>query len=100
MPQKYVYLYFSPGVTLTSFLQDLVESGRALESYRELDPTFASTREHQLLVDLLEAVEKNDQESFSEKLYMFDRMSTLDQWKTTMLLRVKSNIEEAEEDFS
>lgn len=78
----------------------MVESGRALESYRELDPTFASTREHQLLADLLEAVEKNDQESFSEKLYMFDRMSTLDQWKTTMLLRVKSNIEEAEEDFS
>jgi alpha-soluble NSF attachment protein len=78
----------------------LVESGRALESYRELDPTFASTREHQLLADLLEAVEKNDQESFSEKLYMFDRMSTLDQWKTTMLLRVKNNIEEAEEDFS
>jgi len=78
----------------------LVESGRALESYRELDPTFASTREHQLLTDLLEAVEKNDQESFSEKLYMFDKMSTLDQWKTTMLLRVKSNIEEAEEDFS
>ena len=78
----------------------MVESGRALESYRELDPTFASTREHQLLTDLLEAVEKNDQESFSEKLYMFDKMSTLDQWKTTMLLRVKSNIEEAEEDFS
>ncbi|KAJ5826212.1 Tetratricopeptide-like helical [Penicillium riverlandense] len=80
--------------------KDLVESGRALESYRELDPTFASTREHQLLADLLEAVEKNDQESFSEKLYLFDRMSTLDQWKTTMLLRVKDNIEEAEEDFS
>lgn len=73
---------------------------RAMESYRDLDPSFASTREHQLLLDLSEAVENGDQEAFADKLYMFDQMSKLDKWKTTILLRVKEAIEEKGEDFS
>jgi len=79
---------------------DMVATSRALESYRELDPTFASTREHQLLVDLAEAVEQGDQEVFADKLFQFDQMSKLDKWKTTILLRVKNGIEEKGEDFS
>lgn len=78
----------------------MVETNRALETYREIDPSFASTREHQLLVDLLQAVEGGDQEAFADKLFQFDQLSKLDKWKTTLLLRVKNNIEEAEEDFS
>ncbi|OOQ90241.1 putative vesicular-fusion protein sec17 like protein [Penicillium brasilianum] len=81
-------------------VQDLVETTRALETYREIDPAFASTREHQLLVDLLQAVESGDQEAFADKLFQYDQLSKLDKWKTTLLLRVKNNIEEAEEDFS
>ena len=56
----------------------MVGTNRALESYRELDNTFASTREHQLLVDLAEAVEQGDQEKFSEKLFLYDQLSKLD----------------------
>ncbi|KAJ5495964.1 Tetratricopeptide-like helical [Penicillium diatomitis] len=80
--------------------KDMVEATRALETYREIDPSFSSTREHQLLVDLLQAVEGGDQEAFADKLFQFDQLSKLDKWKTTLLLRVKNNIEEAEEDFS
>ncbi|RHZ43134.1 alpha-soluble NSF attachment protein SEC17 [Aspergillus thermomutatus] len=80
--------------------KDIVATNRALESYRDTDPTFASTREHQLLVDLAQAVEGGDQEAFSDKLFQYDQLSKLDKWKTTLLLRVKNNIEEAEEDFS
>jgi alpha-soluble NSF attachment protein len=79
---------------------DLVATSRALESYRELDPSFQSTREHQLIVDLAETVESGDQEAFTDKLFQFDQMSKLDKWKTTLLLRVKNNIEETGEDFS
>ncbi len=79
---------------------DMVAVQRALESYRDLDPTFASTREHQLLVDLAEAVEGGDQEVFADKLFQFDQLSKLDKWKTTLLLRVKNGIEEKGEDFS
>ncbi|KAL8657922.1 MAG: hypothetical protein Q9226_001447 [Calogaya cf. arnoldii] len=79
---------------------DTVATSRALESYRDLDPTFPSTREHQLLVDLAEAVEQGDQEVFAEKLFQYDQLSKLDKWKTTLLLRVKEGIEEKGEDFS
>lgn len=45
---------------------------RALQNYRELDNTFQSTREHQLLVDLAEKVEQGDQEGYSEKLFLYE----------------------------
>ena len=80
--------------------QDLVATNRALESYREVDPTFSSQREHQLLVDLVQAIEQGVQEAFADKLFQYDQLSKLDKWKTTLLLRVKNNIEEAVEDFS
>ena len=79
---------------------DVVATNRALESYRDQDPSFSQTREHQLLVDLAGAVEEGDQETFADKLYQFDQMSKLDKWKTTLLLRVKDGIEEKGEDFS
>lgn len=79
---------------------DMVAANRALESYRDLDPSFSQTREHQLLVDLVEAVEEGDQEKFADKLFQYDQMSKLDKWKTTILLRVKEQIEEKGEDFS
>ncbi len=78
----------------------MVAVSRALESYRDLDPTFASTREHQLLVDLSEAVEQGDQEAFTDKLFQYDQLSKLDKWKTELLLRIKNGIEEKGEDFS
>lgn len=79
---------------------DMVATNRAVEKYRDLDPSFMSTREHQLLVDLSEAVEAGDQEVFSDKLFQYDQISKLDKWKTTMLLKIKTSIEEKGEDFS
>lgn len=79
---------------------DMVAMTRALETYRDLDPGFTQTREHQLLVDLSEACEEADQEKFADKLFQFDQMSKLDKWKTTLLLRVKDHIESKEEDFA
>jgi len=78
----------------------MVATSRALSTYRDLDATFASTREHQLLVDLSEAVDQGDQEVFADKLFQYDQLSKLDKWKTTLLLRVKEGIEEKGEDFS
>ena len=62
-------------------------ANRAIGSYVELDPSFAQQREHQLLVDLTEAVEQGEQEAFADKLFQYDQLSKLDKWKTTMLLR-------------
>lgn len=79
---------------------DIVATKRALEHYRELDNSFAQTRENMLLSDLVGCVEEADQDAFSEKLFQFDQMSKLDKWKTSLLLKVKNGIEKEEEDFS
>ncbi|KAK9776510.1 putative Vesicular-fusion protein sec17 [Seiridium cardinale] len=80
--------------------QDTVATDRALEKYRDMDPTFTQTREHQLLVDLTEAVKAGNQEEFTDRLFQYDQMSKLDKWKTEILVRVKSMIVAEEEDFS
>ncbi|KAJ9131604.1 Alpha-soluble NSF attachment protein, partial [Coniochaeta hoffmannii] len=80
--------------------KDMVSTHRALDKYREMDPTFTTQREHQLLVDLTQAVEAGDQELFTEKLFQYDQMSKLDKWKTAILLRIKNGIEDADNEFS
>ena len=79
---------------------DLIAAQRALERYRDMDPAFAAQREHLLLVDLCEAVEAKSQEQFTDKLFQYDQVSKLDKWKTTLLVRVKNAIEEAEDEFA
>ena len=66
---------------------DVIGAKRALESYRELDPGFQQTREHQLLVDSIEAIEAGDSEVFSEKVFRYDQLSPLNPWYTSMLLK-------------
>ncbi|KAF2017185.1 alpha-soluble NSF attachment protein-like protein [Aaosphaeria arxii CBS 175.79] len=79
---------------------DMVGVNTALDRYRALDESFTQQREHQLLTDLAAAVQDGDQEQFSDKLFQYDQLSKLDKWKTTLLLRIKSTIEETGEDFS
>lgn len=79
---------------------DLVAANRAVEKYRDQDPSFANTREHQLLVDLSEAIDAGDQEIFADKLFQYDQISKLDKWKTTLLLKIKNSIEDKTDDFS
>jgi len=79
---------------------DLVATARALQSYRDMDNSFVQTREHALLQDLADAVEKGEQEAFADRLFQYDQLSKLDRWKTTLLLKVKNAIEEQGEDFS
>ncbi|KAI9893854.1 MAG: vesicular-fusion protein S17 [Vezdaea aestivalis] len=79
---------------------DMVAVSNGLEHYRELDSSFGSTREHGLLIDLAEAVEGGQEEQFADKLFEYDRLSKLDKWKTTILLRIKGSIEEKGDDFT
>lgn len=79
--------------------QDLVAAERALNQYIEWEPTFATTRECQLLHDVIATVKEGDEKQFSTKLYEYDQFSQLDRWKTAVLLKIKSNIEAAEDDI-
>ena len=79
---------------------DMIATQRALDKYRDMDPAFATQREHQLLIDLIGAIEEGDQDKYADKLYAYDQMSKLDKWKTAILLRIKGAIEEADNEFS
>lgn len=52
----------------------------------EFFPTFCSQK-------LLEAHEEQNSEAFTEAVKEFDSVSRLDQWLTTMLLRIKKTIQ-------
>ncbi|GJW94511.1 alpha-soluble NSF attachment protein-like protein [Tanacetum coccineum] len=68
---------------------DVVAITNALERYQELDPTFSGTREYRLLADLAAALDEEDVVKFTDAVKEFDSMTKLDEWKTTLLLRVK-----------
>jgi len=91
--------FFKAGICVLA-TKDLVSTRRNLERYLEKDPGFAGQREYQLLVDLTDAVDEGNQEAFTDKLYAFDQMSRLDKWKTELLVRIKNQIEEADNEFS
>ncbi|KAJ3343649.1 nuA3 HAT complex component nto1 [Gonapodya sp. JEL0774] len=72
---------------------DIVATKRAVENYQTMDVTFASTREFTFLKDLIDAVEAGDEQLFTDTVFEFDRMTKLDAWKTTLLLRAKKSLE-------
>ena len=67
--------------------QDIVGASRAQANFVEIDPSFSQQPEYQLLVDLTGAIQQGDQEQFADKLFQYDQLRKLDNWKTTMLLR-------------
>jgi len=71
---------------------DVVSAKRALERYQEMDVTFGSQRECKFLQDIVAAVENFDVEAFTAAVVEYDSISKLDQWKTTLLLRIKTSI--------
>ncbi|ORY79943.1 soluble NSF attachment protein [Protomyces lactucae-debilis] len=73
---------------------DSVAIKRAIEQYAAQDMTFASTREFQLLNELAGDVEAGDADEFSNHVFVFDQVSKLDKWKTTLLLRIKNQMNE------
>jgi len=73
--------------------QDAVGGSQAFQRYGSLDYTFAESREGKLAGALLESVENYDVEGFATACVEFDRITTLDPWKTSMLVKVRRTIE-------
>ncbi|XP_048831473.1 N-ethylmaleimide-sensitive factor attachment protein, beta a isoform X1 [Brienomyrus brachyistius] len=79
---------------LCHFIVDELNAKLALEKYEGMFPAFSDSRECKLLKKLLEAHEEQNSEAFTEAVKEFDSISRIDQWLTTMLLRVKKTIQE------
>ncbi|XP_078216362.1 alpha-soluble NSF attachment protein isoform X3 [Callithrix jacchus] len=75
----------------------------AVQKYEELFPAFSDSRECKLVKKLLEAHEEQNVDSYTEsvcpQVKEYDSISRLDQWLTTMLLRIKKTIQGDEEDL-
>lgn len=67
---------------------------RNLQRYGTQDVTFPSTREAKFLESLVEAVDQGDTEAYTAAVVEFDKITKLDNWKTSILLKIKRGIQE------
>lgn len=71
---------------------DSVATQRAISRYQEMDVSFSSTRECQFLKDIVADYESGDVDSFTQHVAEYDSFTRLDNWKTSILLRIKKSI--------
>ncbi|CAG4954784.1 unnamed protein product [Parnassius apollo] len=71
---------------------DLLNAQHALDKYCGLYPAFADTREYKLVKELIEHLEDQNVEAFTEAVKTYDSISRLDQWYTSILVRIKKQI--------
>lgn len=71
---------------------DAIAAQQALERYEGIDYTFTESREGKLCRQLVECVDGYDAEGFATACFEYDRISKLDPWKTSMLVKIKRGI--------
>lgn len=64
----------------------------AIKRYEEMYPAFSDSRECKFVKGLLDKLEESDVEGFSQLVQEYDSISRLDQWFTTILLKIKKQI--------
>lgn len=73
---------------------DLLNGQKAISKYEEMSPAFSDSRECKLLKVLLEKLEEQDVDGFTDAVKDFDSISRLDQWYTNILLRIKKSMQD------
>lgn len=68
---------------------DILNAQHALEKYSQQYPAFQDSREYKLVKTLCEQLEEQNIDGFTETVKEYDSISRLDQWYTTILLRIK-----------
>lgn len=79
--------------------QDIVAAERAVAQYIDWEPSFATTRECLLLQSVIDSVKEGDPEALATTLFDYDKFSKLDNWKATILLKIKNDIANQEDDL-
>jgi len=73
---------------------DDVGAEQAGAKYESLDYTFGDSREGKFANSLIEAVKGYDAEEFSTACFEYDRISKLNPWQTSILVKVKRSIDD------
>jgi len=71
---------------------DNVAAGNKIQSFKQADFNFPSSRECLFLEQLLEAMDQYNAEDFAEACQTFDRITPLDPWKTSVLVKIKRHL--------
>lgn len=69
-----------------------VNARQAMDKYQDISPAFEDSREFKLVNKLLEAYEQNKADGFAEAIADYDRITRIDEWLTTILLKIKKSI--------
>ncbi|XP_058715771.1 alpha-soluble NSF attachment protein-like isoform X2 [Poecile atricapillus] len=77
---------------------DTLNARLAVQRYEEMFPAFSDSRECKLL-KILDAHEEQNVDAFTDAVKEFDSISRLDQWLTSLLLRIKRSIPGDEQDL-
>lgn len=84
--------YFLQAILCHLANSDAIAAQQAMQRYEGVDYTFTESREGKFCRQLIDCVEGFDVEGFGTACYEFDRISKLDPWKTSMLVKVKRSI--------
>lgn len=68
-----------------------------LEKYEDMHPAFGNDRNCDLLRKCVKAFDDDDVDAFTDHVFKYDRISTLDNWVAAMLLEVKNVLKTTEE---
>jgi alpha-soluble NSF attachment protein len=90
--------YFLQAILCHLASGDAIGAQQATQKYEGLDYTFGESREGKFGSQLIECVEGFDAEGFATACFEFDRISKLDPWKTSILVRVKRSIDDGCDD--
>lgn len=84
--------YFFKSVLCHFCLGGSIDAKQALEKYQGLFPAFGDSRECKLVNKLVQAFDDQSADAFAEAVANYDSISRIDQWLTTILLRIKKSI--------
>jgi len=75
-------------------MRDPITAKRNMVRYGTKDVSFPTTREAKFVGSLIEAVEAGDVAAYTGAVAEFDQVMRLDNWKTSILLKIKKTIDE------
>jgi len=73
---------------------DPLNAQHAIQQYEDMYPAFQDSRECKLVKTLIGHMEEHNVDGFTDAVKDYDSISRLDQWYTTMLLRIKKQLAE------
>jgi alpha-soluble NSF attachment protein len=82
--------YLLQGLLCYLALGDQIKVRNKIEEYKNIDYSFASSRECDFVTKLIDAMESYDVDKFSQVCEEFDRVTPLDSWKISMLVKAKN----------